>query len=549
MDQGRSSLTSPGFLVVAGLVPLAFLAVFYFYPLAGIFVKSFFHDRAFHFGFIHDFFGSARIASIIWFTIWQAALSTVLTLVLALPCAHVMARYDFFGKRMLMTVATIPFVLPTVVVAAAFRAVGGANGFVPLQLFEHPLFLILLAHVFYNFSVVLRIVSAHMSYIRNEISEAAHMLGASGLKTFFRVTLPMLKPSILASCLLVFIFCFSSFGVILILGGPGYSTIEVEIYRQAVHIFNLPAASLLSIVQILMTLAVMYGYTVFQKKTIRYAPESESLALRRPRTAGERWMAAGTVLVVLVLCFLPLAALAARSFVYKGEVSLVFYRALFENVSGSLFYIPPIKAALNSFFFSVATLFMAVAVGLCAAIFINGTRGRTAALIDPVFMLPLSTSAATLGFGIIITLDTPPLDLRSSPFIVPVAHTLVAFPFVVRAVLPALRTIPDNLKASAALMGASAFRVFRYVELPVIARALTAGALFAFCISVGEFGATVFTARPEYATLPMAIYRFFGQPGALNYGQAMAVSTILMAVTAAGFIVIENVRSVRGEGF
>ena len=549
MDQGRSSLTSPGFLFLAGLLPILFLAVFYFYPLSGIFVKSFFHDRAFHPGVIPDFFASARIVSIIWFTIWQAALSTVLTLVLALPCAHVMARYDFFGKRMLMTVATIPFVLPTVVVAAAFRAVGGANGFVPMPLFENPLFLILLAHVFYNFSVVLRIVSAHLSYIRREVAEAAHMLGASGPTTFWKITLPMLKPSILASCLLVFIFCFSSFGVILILGGPKYSTIEVEIFRQAVHMFNLPAASLLSIVQILMTLAVMYGYTVFQKKTLRYAPESESLSLRRPRTTGERLMTAGTVFLVIALCFLPLAALAARSFVYKGEISLVFYRALFENVSGSLFYIPPIKAALNSFVFSLSALFMAVVVGLCAAVFINGTKGRIAGLIDPVFMLPLSTSAATLGFGIIITLDTPPLDLRSSPLIVPVAHTLVAFPFVVRAVLPALRTIPENLKASAALMGASSFKVFRYVELPVIARALTAGALFAFCISIGEFGATVFTARPEYATLPLAIYRFFGQPGLLNYGQAMAVSTILMAVTAAGFVVIENVRSISGEGF
>ncbi|MFO7753857.1 MAG: ABC transporter permease subunit, partial [Desulfobacteraceae bacterium] len=300
MDRGRSPLKSPGFHVVAGLVPAAFLGVFYFYPLSGIFIKSFFSEQTFRPGFLPEFFSSPRIISIIWFTIWQAALSTLLTFVFALPCAHVMARYDFFGKRMVMILATIPFVLPTVVVAAAFRAVGGAKGFVPLPLFEHPLFLILLAHVFYNFSVVLRIVSTHLSYIRHEVSEAAYMLGASGLKTFFRVTLPMLRPSIFASCLLVFIFCFSSFGVILILGGPGYSTIEVEIFQQAVHMFNLPAASLLSIVQIMITFAVMYGYTAFQKKTLKYVPESESLSLKRPSTRKERVIVGTAVLFVLI---------------------------------------------------------------------------------------------------------------------------------------------------------------------------------------------------------------------------------------------------------
>ncbi len=170
-------------------------------------------------------------------------------------------------------------------------------------------------------------------------------------------------------------------------------------------------------------------------------------------------------------------------------------------------------------------------------------------MFDPIFMLPLSTSAVTLGFGIIITLDKPPLNLRTSIFLIPIAHALVGFPFVVRAILPVLRSIPDQMPDAAAMLGASPLKIFRHIDLPLMSRALVAGAIFAFTISLGEFGATIFTARPETPTIPVAIYRFLGQPGAMNYGQAMAISTLLMGVTALGYVLIENFRKENTEGF
>ena len=163
-------------------------------------------------------------------------------------------------------------------------------------------------------------------------------------------------------------------------------------------------------------------------------------------------------------------------------------------------------------------------------------------------MLPLSTSAVTLGFGFILALDKPPLNLRTSPMLVPLAHTLVAFPFVVRSLLPALRGIPPKLRESAAVLGAGPWQVWRTVDLPILGRALVVAAVFAFTISLGEFGATVFVARPQTPTMPLAIYRFLGQPGAVNYGQAMAMSSILMLVSAVGFGLMEKFRSgQRGE--
>ena len=149
-------------------------------------------------------------------------------------------------------------------------------------------------------------------------------------------------------------------------------------------------------------------------------------------------------------------------------------------------------------------------------------------------MLPLGVSAVTLGFGYIVALDEPPLNLRTSPWLTPLAHTLVALPFVVRALLPALRGMNPRWREAAATLGAAPWRVWLEIDLPIVGRAMLVGAVFAFTISMGEFGATSLIARPERPTMPVAIGRFLSQPGALNQGQALAMSTLLMLVCLVG---------------
>ncbi len=538
--------------MMVGLVPAVFFLLFYFYPLAGICIKSFVADGRIDLSFLDQIFGSRRIGKIIWFTFWQAGASTLLTLATALPCAFVFSQYRFRGKGFIKTLASIPFVLPAVVVAAAFQACFGRSAILGFTI-DHPLVLIFMAHVFYNFSVMLRIISGFWATLQGRIVEAAAMLGAGAFQVFFHVTLPLLKPAIWAASALVFIFCFSSFGIILILGGPSYSTIEVEIYRQAAHLFNLPVASFLSLIQILFTLVLMGIYTRFTRRATRFVPDGENHDLKRPETWWEKSMVMAVIAFIFLLCVLPLLALVIKSLFHGGQFSFVFYRALFENVSDSIFYIPPFHAIKYSLAFAVTALVIAVITGVCAALFIRYCETRFhkgwSSVFDPIFMLPLSTSAVTLGFGIIITLDKPPLNLRTSIFLIPIAHALVGFPFVVRAILPALRSIPEQMPDAAAMLGGSPLQIFRHIDLPLMSRALVAGAIFAFTISLGEFGATIFTARPETPTIPVAIYRFLGQPGAMNYGQAMAISTLLMGVTALGYVMIENFRKENTEGF
>lgn len=241
---------------------------------------------------------------------------------------------------------------------------------------------------------------------------------------------------------------------------------------------------------------------------------------------------------MLTLLVLPLAALLLSSFTGENGFTLAYYKQLLAGESDSLFYVKPISSVANSIGFALTAMVFSLILGISSATFLASSSKRQTNFWDAFIMLPLATSAVTLGFGYVITLNAPPLNLRDTLIIVPIAHTLVAFPFVVRCVLPSLRQIPDNLREAACLLGASPFRVWRLIDLPLIKRAILVGAIFAFSISMGEFGASAFLTRPHTPTMPVAIFRFLSQPGDLNYGQAMAMSCILMLVTCSSFWII-----------
>jgi thiamine transport system permease protein len=386
------------------------------------------------------------------------------------------------------------------------------------------------------------------------LEQAARTLGASRWRAFRLVTLPLLAPAVGAAALLVFLFDFTSFGVILVLGGPRFATLEVEIYRQTIALFNLPLAAALALVQLGCTLLITSAYTRLTAHLSRPLP-LRARTLTQQRLLGWRQRLAGATLtaVLLILLAAPLAALAARSITrleperrqanFQPGLTWEYYRELGLNRRGTLFYAPPLAAAGVSAAYATATLVISLALGLPAAWALAAETGSPFnRWMDALLMLPLGASALTLGLGFVIALDEPPLDLRASPLLVPLAHTLVAFPFVVRTLAPALRSIRPQLRQAAAVLGANPWQVFRQVELPIVARALAVAGVFAFTISLGEFGATAILARPEYPTLPVVIFRYLSQPGALNYGQAMALSTLLMVVTGLALLLIERAR-------
>ena len=533
------------------LFPLSFLSIFFFYPFS----------RILAFGFSLETLTSSNLHlafQVLGFTFYQAVLSTFLTLLIGLPSAYLFARFDFRGKSLLRALTAVPFMLPTVVVAAGFNALLGPNGWINLGLirlvglvkpisFVGTLGAILAAHVFYNTTIVIRIVGNALSRLDPKLEQAARSLGADSRRVWLNVILPLLRPSLFASSLLVFLFDFSSFGVILLLGGPHFATLEVEIYIQALQLLNLPVSALLSLIQLLCTLAFSILYTrTLTRSAVQTAPRSTITT--KAKTLREKIFVTSFIFLLLSFFILPMLALPLRSVsrlsADRGERTQIqtgftidYYTELFINRRDSIFYVPPVQAALNSLGYASATVLLSLLLGFPAASAL-AKPGRLEKILDPILILPLGASAVTLGLGFIIAFGR----MLTSPWLVPLAHTLVALPFVIRALQPAIASIPDRLRQAAASLGASPFRVWQTVDWPILRRATLSAATFAFTISLGEFGATALLSRPEYPTIPIAIYRFLSQPGGLNYGQAMAMATLLMALTTVSILLIEKLR-------
>ena len=551
VDEKRPSLTArargrrPLLLVVpAGLL----LAVFLAYPLQGILRESFQREGGIGL-LVEDTYYLERG----WFTLWQATVSAALTLLLAVPLAWLLACHAFPGKRTIEAVLMVPFVLPTIVVAVAFSALIGPSGVANDLLTRIPgieeppirilntVWAILLAHVFYNVAVAGRIIATGWRGLDSRVEESAAMLGAGPAARFFLITLPALRNSLLAAASLVFLFCFTSFGVVLILGGPQFGTLETEIYRESLFLFRLPVAGALALAQLVVTFAAIVINARLQQTT----PQRTEARSTTPWDRKSAALGAAILALLLLLTAAPMAALVERSFHGGDGYTLRYYTMLDDNVRGQALFVAPIEAVRNSVVFAIATVAVALPIGTLAAI--GSVRARST-LAEALVQLPLGVSSVTLGLGFLVTMDQPPLNLRESPALVVIAHSLIAVPFVTRTVSARLRSLDPRLRDAAAMLGAGPARTFFAVEAPLLKGAIGVAAVLSFATSMGEFGATLLIARPEYPTIPVAIFRYLGQPGALNYGQALAMSTVLMAVTGSTFFLAERLVRVRTGG-
>ena len=527
----------------AGALPVAavggFMTLFFAWPIGGVVARGL--SGTGPAAALGDVLGSGSHRSVIWFTVWQAAVSTVITVAVALPAAGAMARLNFRGQRLLRALATVPFVLPTVVVAAAFEGLFdrfglAGGGAVNLR---HTVWAILMAHVFFNYAVVLRTVGAHWSALDARVEDQARVLGASRLEVFRRVVLPRLAPSIAAASAIVFLFSFTSFGVVLVLGGPARATIETEIYRYAVVRLDLATAAALAVVQLVAVIALVAVSNALERRRAVAEPVASPAAAPRRRGPG----LVANLAVMAVVLGLPVAVLVERSLAAGrgGGYTLRNYTAMAERIN--LLPDTALAALGNSLMFAVPAAALALAVGGAATLVVMHAGGRGSPIgraFDIGLTLPLGTSAVTVGLGFLLVLNRGPIDIRTSVIVVPIAHAVVGIPFVVRTLVPMLRTVNPRTREAAAVLGASPRRVRREVDLRVAARGVAVGAGFAFAVSLGEFGATSFIPRrPETLTAPLALFRLLGTPGEVLRGQAMALAVALMALTAVAVFVMD----------
>ncbi len=520
--------------VAAAVVPVAFLTVFFAWPVAALVGRGFVVDQTFTLAGVQEVLSAPRTWRVVGQTLAQAVVGTAVAVLLGVPGAYVLYRCRFPGRRLVRAVVSVPFVLPTVVVGVAFQSLLAPKGLLGFLGLQESFVAIVAALVFFNYSVVVRTVGALWARLDPRAEDAARTLGAGRARVLATVTLPALAPAIASAAALVFLFCASAFGVVLVLGGSGYGTIETEIWYQTTQLLDLPAAAALSVLQLVVvtvSLLAAGATRARQERALRLSGNPVDAPLR----SRDLPAMALTAVVVLGLLVFPMASLAWRSFVTPDGPGPGNYAALSGTTGQST--VSVWQALSNSLAAALAATVLSVGLGLLVSYVLSrrpasASGRRWLRGLDAVFMLPLGVSAVTVGFGFLITLNRPPLDLRSSWLLIPIAQAMVALPLVVRTLLPTLRAIDPRLHEAAATLGASPARVVATIDLPFALRGLGLAVGFAFATSLGEFGATSFLARPDRPTLPVVIFQLIGRPGVENFGMALAASVVLAALTA-----------------
>lgn len=532
-----------GWIVAVG-VPVAFLAVFFLLPTLTLIGRGFIDTAgAWDFSGVVDVLSRPRTWRVIWQTVWMSTVATTVCIILSVPGAWILYRTRFVGRGALRGIVAVPFVLPSVVVGVAFRSLFAEGAPLAFLDLDGTHTAIIIGMVFFNYSVAVRTLGNMWVRLDPRAEEAAAALGATPTRVFTTVTLPRLMPALASAAAVIFLFCTTSFGLVLVLGGTRTSTVETEIYFLTTGLLDLRSASVLSIVQlIVIALSLWFG-----SRARRAGADTQTMRTDvQPRALSHRDMPAFimTVTVIVGLLIAPLGNLVWRSLHRSGRFTVANYTDLADASAVRVLRDSVISATWRSIQIALVAMIVALVIGVLVSIVVTRrarSRPGQAAIsfLDALFMLPLGVSAVTVGFGFLIALDKPPVDLRGSWWLIPLAQAMVAIPLVVRVVTPVLASIDPRQREVATVLGAGPARTLVSVEGPYVMRSLAIGAAFAFSMSLGEFGATSFLARPTTPTLPVAIYRLVSEPGAVEQGMALAASVVLAFLAGLVMAVVE----------
>jgi len=558
-----TAFQSNRFYTVVSAPAIAVLLLLFFMPLLIILSRGFISDEGrFTLGLITEALGDPYILRVIVFTIIQSAVSTAGALAIGLPGAYLLSHYSFRGKRLVQAVATIPFILPSILVVLGFVIFYGNTGVlntILMKLFnlsEPPVRVlysfkaIILAHTFYNFPIILSIVANYWQQLPLRPEQAAQSLGATKAHIFRTITLPRLLPAIISASTLVFLFCFSSFAILLVLGGgPQFTTLEVEIYQRARMAGDISGSSALAMISIFIALILVTFYSISQQKMKGSEEISSSQVHREPRRMKSllmRVFISFYILFTVIFILGPLLSITYRSLFAQVSrtgpmvFSLDNYRILFSSMSDGTN--TSLLSIFNSVLIAFGASFISVTLGVLLSSRIVSGRRKDRVILEVSAMLPMVVSSVTLGLGYyMISVISSRWNINRILFVV-LAHVVITSPFVLRSILPTYRRIPASYQMASLTLGASASRTFWKIDLPLLRNALASAGAFGFAISMGELQATLTLSDSRIITLPITMYRLIGS---YNFAAACALGTILMGVCIMIFLSIEYLK--KGE--
>ena len=526
-----------GFYKRMALPALIITTVVFILPVGAVFLRSFSSGSTFFQTFTDPY--TWRLLA---FTVWESFLSALISVLLAIPFSVFFSRYTFFGRKAILTMSDAAFALPAILVVLGFVIYYGNNGMVNNALktisggkwsvkILYSFKAIILAHVYLNFPVAFSLITSALSSMPDAEEKASRLLGASGIKTFIRITVPKISGTILATFTLIFLFCFPSFLIVMSLGGnPRFFTIEAEIYKRTYTDVNPAGSASLAIFSFLVMalLLIATGYGRDEKKVRR----SSHVLIK---ATGKRLAAAITLCIVILLFMAPpmLAILYRAFFTRDGAFTLKAWADIAtRSRSGTG---TSLSAVLNSLLIAFGSAFISVNMASAIAMGSVRTESRFTTLLTS---LPMAIGSVSMGLGFsFIAARMPFRNTAISYLLVLAAHIVVVMPFAVRTILPGARRIPERLPLAAKTLGGDSKEAYRLIERPLLKPYRRRAFAFAFALSLGEVNATLALSEGRVTTIPILIYKMINQ---YNYQGAAALAVILLTIAITMFAIGET---------
>lgn len=521
-------------------LPLLFILLYFYFPLLRVLSKGLNSSD------LLDILKSNYYRQIIRFTFFQAFLSALLSILIALPASYIVTRYNFAGKKLFMAATSLPFVLPSILTVLGFVILFGKSGFInnflmsvfnfdkpPVRVL-HSLKAVLLAHIFYNFPLAIRIISSLWKKIPYKLSEASYSLGSGKIKTFFQVTLPYLRNGIITSFTLIFLYCFMSFAIILVLGGgPSLSTIEVEIYRFVKVSLNIPKAAALATIESIITVLVLFIYIKSEKNKFGF-----TLGKGITKKISFKLSALYSIYLIPLLLIVagPIISIIVNSLLFKEtrsadlSLSLHWYKSLLGLVNNR-FTLTAIKAIKNSVVIGLSTVLVSLPFSLLVTYSMN-KKFAFNRLYRLLFFLPMGISSLIIGLTYISS-----SKLTGSYIAIIIAHLIITLPISVRCINNVYSTIDRSLIESSLSLGYNRFQTFKHIEVPLLRSGIVTSAIFTFSLSMGEMNASIMLAPSGFTTIPLAIHSLIGN---YQFQGACALGSILLIICLITFKIMDN---------
>jgi iron(III) transport system permease protein len=530
-----SFVTLGGFVIV-----LLFLV----YPLADVFRYSFTDKETGALSFANwvEFFSKKYYLRAFGHSMAVALATTGFSLVFGIPLAFFTTRYRIRGSAVLNTLAVLALLSPPFIGAYSWVTMLGRNGFLRVALASIGLKLppiygpagIVLADSLQYYPFISLMTAGALTTIDRSLEEASENLGARSFRTFFKVTIPLVLPSVTGGALIAFMMSLSNFGTPMIIGG-NYLVLPTLAYNLFTsEVAERPGmASTVSLILMLCASGII-ALQQWASSRRKYA----SMLVNRPvkkRLSG--WSSALAHLLcylIVGLSTLPLAVVVFYSFkntkgpVFAPGFGLESYRQIFFDVP---------KTVTNSFLYSLVAVLLIATIGTLLGFVLARRRTVAVSVLDPLLMIPYIVPGTVLGIGYIVAFNRKPIYLVGTATIIIMTYFIRRLPYSVRSASSILKQIDPALEEAGINLGSPPGRTFRTVTLPLMKAGIVSGAIMSWVTSMNELSASFLLYVGKTMTMPIKVYL-----SVLDgfFGTASAMSTILLLVTGVALYLVNR---------